>query len=431
MADADILAARSPRVFYGWWVLVALSAITFYLAGSFWWGFSVFFPHILEEFGWTRAQGALALTFQSLESSIAAPFLGYFVERIGARRLMVIGLSITGAGLILLSMVDSLFWYYAAFVLVAMGTSAGGGIVAQAIVVKWFIRQRGRATTALMVMPGLGATVIIPILTILIATYGWRPTMFGIGVGVWLLALPVLLTVRDSPESQGLQPDGGAKEGDDGSEGEDERGFTLREALHMRVFWFLAIAFALWNLAGNSVQPHLFVALLDMDLPQELAATVVAALPALTIIGRVGFGFLSDYVDKRYLLLAAGVSQAVGVGFLTVMVLRPGEILWAFLFLAFFSIGFGGYIPTRIVMIGQYFGRQYFGAVFGLIQGLSALGGMIGPVWAGWVFDTTGSYFIAFVMATVILVVATPLVMLSTNPQKTSASGPATPVAAH
>lgn len=411
------------RIFYGWWVLIALCATTFYIAGSFFWGFSLFFAELLEEFGWERAEASLALTFMSLESSVAAPLVGYLIERVGARRLMAVGLSLVGIGFILLSQITSLITFYGAFVLVATGTSAGAGIASQTLVVKWFVRRRGRATTTLMVMPGLGATVIIPILTVMIATFGWRQSLFLLGIGMWIIAVPVLLTVRNSPESMGLRPDGDAapQEGEEDG-GDGERSFTLREAMRIRTFWLLAGGFMLWNFAGLSVQPHLFVALEGIEFSRERAAAIVALVPALTIVGRLGFGFLSDYMDKRKLLMTSALSQSIGLACLAALMANPTMTWLTVPYLAFFSIGFGGFIPTRIVTVGQYFGRGSFGMVFGIIQGISTWGSMVGPVFSGWVFDTSGSYFAAFAIGSAVLVLIVPVVWLATNPQPSRAA---------
>ncbi len=417
------------KVFYGWWVLLALCATTFYIAGAFWWGFSVFFPAILEEFGWSRAQGSLALTIQGMEAISVAAAIGYLVEKVGARRLMLFGLATTGLGLILLSMTNSLWWFYGAFIVISVGTSAAAGIVAQSLVVKWFHRQRGRATTVLMLMPGLGATLIIPIVTFAIEAIGWRETLVFIGIGLWVLAVPVLLVVRDSPESVGLEPDGAEPRASSevgaaaiGAGELEERGFTVGQAIRLRTFWLLAACFTLWSLAGSSVQPHLFVALTGIEMPRSQAALVVSLVPALSIIGRLGFGLLTDSVDQRYLLAVAAVTMAVGLAFLALLMARPAATWLAFPFLAFFAVGFGGSIPTRIVISGYYFGRQHFAAVFATLQAVSAWGGMVGPLFSGWVFDTTGSYLIAFALAGVLCVLSLPLTIMAANPQRRHSS---------
>ncbi len=409
---------KLPRVFYGWWVLLALCAATFYIAGAFFWGFSVFVAAILDEFGWSRTEISLAFTLQGIEGIGAAPVVGLLIDRVGARRLMVFGLITTGLGIVLLSRTYSLGSFYAAFVLVSIGTSAGAGIVAQTLVVRWFQRRRGLATTALLTMPGLGATLIIPLLNLSIDSFGWRETLLVIGLGVWVIAVPVLLVVRDSPESRGVLPDGdvpkvlGVQPTGTILEAQgEEQDLTLAEALRLPAFWFLTVSFTLWNISTSGVMPHLFVALLGIGRSKATAAAMVALLPGLSLIGRFGFGVLSDFVNKRYLLLAAGILMTIGMAFLAGLMLDPDRTWLIVPFLLFYSIGFGGSIPLRVVISGALFGRKHFPAIYGTMQSANALGGVVGPLFAGWIFDTTGSYFLAFATGCALLVVSLPLVM--------------------
>ncbi|MSQ22784.1 MAG: MFS transporter [Dehalococcoidia bacterium] len=419
MENLRTAASRQrPGLFYGWWVLLALSAISFYVAGTFWWGFAVFFAAILDEFGWSRTEISLALTLQGLEGVGAAPIVGLLIDRVGTRKLMLFGLTTAGLGLVLLSQTSSLLWFYASFLVVSIGTSTGTGIVSQSLVVRWFQRQRGTATTILLMMPGLGATLIIPLLSLSIDYFGWRETLLVVGIGLWIVAVPVLLVVRDLPESLGLLPDGETPDGGEtqlqGATVEthrDERSLTVAEALKLPAFWFLTATFALWNIATSGVQPHLFVALLGIGITKSKAAALTAFLPGISLIGRFGFGVLSDHINKRYLLLATGAAMTVGMAFLAALFLNPSRTWLTIPFLLFYSIGFGGSIPLRVVISGEYFGRRHFPAIYGTMQSVTAAGGVVGPLFAGWLFDTTGSYFFAFAVGCALMLVSLPLVL--------------------
>ncbi|MFH1141072.1 MAG: MFS transporter [Chloroflexota bacterium] len=415
---------QRPRLFYGWWVLLALSAISFYVAGTFWWGFSVFFASFLDEFGWSRTQISLALTIQGFEGVGAAPIVGLLMDKVGTRKLMLFGLTTAGLGIVLLSQTNSLWWFYASFMIVSIGTSAGTGLVSQSLVVRWFQRRRGTATTVLLMMPGLGATIIIPLLTLSIDSFGWRETLLFIGLGLWIVAVPVLMVVRDLPESLGLLPDGATPDGGDiqtqGTTNQayrEERSLTLAEALRLPAFWFLTATFALWNIATSGVQPHLFVALLGIGLTKSKAAALTAFLPGISLVGRFGFGVLSDRINKRYLLLATGTAMTVGMAFLAALFLDPSRTWLTIPFLLFYSIGFGGSIPLRVVISGEYFGRRHFPAIYGTMQSVGAAGGVVGPLFAGWLFDTTGSYFLAFAAGCALLLISLPLVLAISDRQ--------------
>ena len=233
-----------------------------------------------------------------------AAVVGLIIDRIGARRLLTIGIAISGLGFLLLSRTDSLWWFYGAYFLLAIGSSGSAWIVSHTLLVRWFYRRRARAVTALSMVPGLGAMLVVPLLNVLVQDFGWRDTMGIAAFALWALALPVLLVVRNWPEDVGLYPDGaaappGARDatGSSASGAQDERGFTVREVLRMRGFCLLTIAFAFWNVS-HGVQPHMFVALVG-EMSPERAAFLIALIAGLGLGGRFGFGFFSDYVDNR------------------------------------------------------------------------------------------------------------------------------------
>ena len=424
MKVADTRARPETKLFYGWYVLAACCGISFYVAGLFWWGFSIFIPPILDEFGWSRSQISLALTLQGVEGIGAAPLVGLLVDRIGARRLIAFGLATAGLGFILIGFSRDLLQFYGAFLVLSVGTSAGTGLVTQSLMVRWFSRRRGTAVTSLMCAPATGAMVLIPLLTFIIDTIGWRQTMLFGGLGLWAIAIPIVLVVRDNPESMGLLPDGAAKPETTGAAKAEEHGFTVREVLRVPTFWYFAAVYTLWNLGSQGVQPHLFVALKGVGMGQGGAAIVAASLPGISILGRIVFGGLSDHVDKRVLMAGTGLCQALGLGCLAAFILHPGVIWLVYVFLVPYAMGFGGSIPLRIVTTGQYFGRKHFPAVSGVLQAVTGIGGMLGPLIAGWVFDTTGSYFIAFAAAAALMAAAIPLVLLSRNPQAKAEPAP-------
>ncbi|MDO8749628.1 MAG: MFS transporter [Dehalococcoidia bacterium] len=415
---------QRPRVFYGWWLLLALCVTSFYVAGTFWWGFSVFFPAILDEFGWSRTEISFALTLQGIEGVGVAPIVGLLVDKVGTRKLMLFGLTTAGLGLVLLSRTNSLWWFYASFVVASIGSSVGTGIVTQSLVVRWFQRRRGTATTILLMMPGLGATLIIPLLSLSIDSFGWRETLLFIGLGLWMVAVPVLMVVRELPESLGLLPDGATPDGLNiqprGGIGEaqlEDRSLTLAEALRLPAFWFLTATFTIWGIATSGVQAHLFVALFGIGLTKSKAAALTALLPGISLVGRFGFGILSDRMNKRYLLLATGAAMTVGMASLAALFLDPSRTWLTIPFLLFYSIGFGGSIPLRVVISGDYFGRRHFPAIYGTMQSVTAAGGVVGPLFAGWVFDTTGSYFWAFAASCALLLISLPLVLAVSDRQ--------------
>ena len=110
-------------IFYGWWIVLACFLISFYAGGAVWFGFTVFFEPIVEEFGWSHTQVSVAFSLRGFEIGILAPITGLLVDRLGPRKLAFSGTFIVGAALIVLGFTNSLGMFYGAFILLALGTS--------------------------------------------------------------------------------------------------------------------------------------------------------------------------------------------------------------------------------------------------------------------------------------------------------------------
>ena len=112
------------KVFYGWWIVLSCSIIGLYVSGTVFFGFTAYFEPLIEEFGWSYTQVSFAKSLRGLEMSIFAPLLGFLVDRVGSRKLILCGTIMVGFGLILLSITQSLAMFYASFLLLSFG--AGG-----------------------------------------------------------------------------------------------------------------------------------------------------------------------------------------------------------------------------------------------------------------------------------------------------------------
>jgi len=410
---------KRPRIFYGWWVVIATSIIIFYGAGTFFYGFGVFFNPIRKEFGWAAATTALAFSLYRLEGGIGAPIVGYLVDRFGPRRLMLFGTTVVGIGFLFLSRIDSLLTFYASFLVLSLGFSAGMGVVGQVAVANWFFRLRGRALGLMMIGAG-AAGALAPLLAWLLITYGWRVSMVIIALGTWIICIPLATLVRHKPEQYGLLPDGDTADsnpghatlqGENGSEADD--GLSWQQSLKTRAFWFISIGAALSSAAISSVVIHMVPHLESVGIEPQRASLAITFLTVSSIAGRVGFGFLGDLMDKRYLLAVTFGMQAIGVLFFAFV-----QSFWMVIpFLIFFGPGYGGSIPLRPALMADYFGRKWFGTIQGLTQAVMTIGGIIGPYVAGGIFDATGSYTSAWLMFAGIVLAGIPFVLLAQPPK--------------
>jgi MFS family permease len=406
------LVASRTGIFFGWWVVFVSAALIFLTGGTFFYGFSVLFNPIVNEFGWSRAAVSFAFSLRSEVGGIAAPVVGFLVDRVGPRRLMVFGVVAVAVGFILLSRVETLWGFYGSVVVIAIGMSASVGPVGMVAVAHWFRRRRGRAL-AVMAMGAGSSGVMVVILAGLVSAFGWRDALLIIAVVQLVVCVPLALSVRNRPEDLGLLPDGDV---DDGPHREEVaapglaelEGTTVRQALRSSAFWRMALAVGLGNLGAVAIIVHqvpFFTG--SVGLSQGTAAASVTAMLMVSVGGRFGFGYMSDLVDKRFVMAAAYALLALAV-LLFATVYEPWQILLA---LPLFGLGWGGVIPTRPSLQAEVFGLRAFGAIQGLVFTVGTIGGLIGPVFAGFMYDQTESYRLSFVILAAFGFLAVPLIL--------------------
>jgi sugar phosphate permease len=310
----------------------------------------------------------------------------------------------------------SLWTFFAAVIVIALGMSACGGPVSQTAVARWFTKKVGRAMAIMSVGAGISGFMAVVTVT-LINAYGWRTTLVILGIILWAICIPMALTVRDRPQDMGLLPDGEPSSGSDGppsgkgrvavqAEGlaappaeREAEGLTVRQALGTRAFWLLAITISLLQMGSLGVIAHGIAFLEDeVGFSQQGAALVAMGLPIASLPGRVIFGWLADYVEKRWVLVVACLLQGLGI-----LLFANIYVGWqAVIFLIVFSPAWGGYVAVRPALQADYFGVRAFGGIQGLMFFVATVGGVIGPVFAGAVYDAGGSYRPAFLVLSVI-----------------------------
>ncbi len=404
---------KKRRIFYGWWIVSASATLNFYVGGTFFYGFGAFFDPIRNAFGWNRTTVGFATSLQRLQGGVAAPVVGVIFDRVGPRRLMLFGTAVIGLGFILLSRIDSLWAFYLTFLVLSLGFSAASVPVATATVANWFIKKRSRALG--FMAAGFGASgALVPVLVWAISQYGWRETLFFAGIGAWLIGIPLSLLMRHRPEQYGYLPDGetspsAAME----EESPSEIDFTTKEALRTRAFWLITLTYTLQVMVTSAAFVHLITYLSTLDISREIGAFAVMGMTLFSLIGRLGFGWLGDIRDKRHLLAIASALQFIGV-----LILAYLTSAWLIIpFLLFFGPGYGGSIPVRPAILGEYFGRKAFGTIQGIVFALTLVGSMLGPVVAGWICDVTGSYRPAFLLLAVVSLAAIPAILAARRPR--------------
>jgi MFS family permease len=403
---------RRPAVFYGWWIVAASFIIALYVGGGVFYGFTAIFEPVANEMGWSYTHISLAASLRGLEMGLLAPLVGVLTDRWGPRRLIFGGAILGSLGLFMLSQTTSLGMFYGAFVLIAIAMSTCTMTVLMTAVANWFRRRVGIASGIAVCGFGFGG-LMVPALVKLIETYDWRPTIMLLAVGTFLI--PVLLSrvFRHKPEQYGYLPDGETADQEQSAAGDvsatvssepHDVDIGVRKILGSVAFWIVALSFTCHVFLVTAVITHVMPYLSNIGVARSTSSIVATAVPLASILGRLSFGWFGDRFNRKT-TTAVGFAM-MGLGMFCFGYTATAGTWLLVPFLVLFGIGYGGLNVMRPSLIHEYFGRRSFGTVFGLIIGINMAGSIGGPALAGWVFDTRGSYQIAWLTMSAIPVAA-------------------------
>ena len=398
-------------------------------SGTLFYGFGAFFLPVLTEFNATRSSLSVVFSFSKFETGILGPVEGLLIDRFGTRKLMFLAVILGGAGFLLLSRVNSLMMFGVVFILcVALWMHAAFNMIPMIATANWFIKKRSRAIGIGMAGIGL-AGIIVPLLSWFIAQYGWREAFTIIGIAVWGIGIPLSLIMRHKPEQHGYLPDGETPSApvggrmtqvtDVGSSAAQTRethpaevDFTPRQALRTPAFWLISISFCLRLVTVSALALHFIPLLVDMGISLQTAGTMLGSIAAISVIGRIGIGWLGDIFDKRLLTAACLATIALGL-----FVLSRAEQLWQVaIFLAIYPIPYGGASVLVRSITGEFFGRKAFGTIYGFIGIALMVGTIVGPLVMGYIYDVTGSYQSALNLAALGCIIAIIFILSARHP---------------
>jgi MFS family permease len=298
--------------------------------------------------------------------------------------------------------------FYGSFLLLSFGAGGCMPVVTMAVVANWFFKKVGIALG--LMACGFGASgVLVPLIIRFIDLYGWRNAFVIFGVGMWAVGIPLSLVIRDEPEPYGYVPDGRVSEDPAPERGIQTKGGDIGfgEAIRKKGFIYLNMTEAIRVMVLAAVVTHVMPYLESIGIPRSFAGLVAAGIPLFSIMGRFGFGWLGDIYDKRYVMAWTFLLMAMGT-----LAFRFAHMRWVtFFFLLLFSSGFGGGMVLRGAILREYFGRESFGKLLGILMGSASLGGVIGPTLAGWTFDSTGSYYLIWLVFCGLIILAILLIL--------------------
>jgi sugar phosphate permease len=414
MSSAQTAAPHRPRVFHGWLIVAIAFCSQFITAGTGGYTFGQFITPLSQSFRWSVGLVSSMSFTRAITSMFVAPLVGWLTDRMGSRTVMVAGTLIAGGAFVLASLVAEPIVFYIIFsVVVSIGYNMVGGVPVQAVVTRWFRRQRGMALSLASTGISVGGIVMVPLTQVLLDSAGWRFTLGAIGAGVLIVMLPpVLLYMRDYPEQMGLHPDGlqsepTAETGASARPGPatariDERVWTTREILTAPNFWKQAIGymFAFGMLQVTLIYQFPFIVNHGFD--NGTAALIVSGYATCAAISRFGWGYLADRLPVQFVAVASIWLAAIGVAFL----IFGTDLTAIWLYAIIGGSGISGLAALQSMVTAESFGRRSFGTVAGLLNPMNQLTAAIAVPFTGFMYDATGAYSLALAIVSLLAVAA-------------------------
>lgn len=408
-------------------MMAVANAICF---GAAFYGASVFFKPLVQEFGWSRAAVATSMSAFSILNAVFGPITGKLTDSYGARKVMVLSAMTVGIALVILSFTRALWQLYILYALVGIGFAGATVVPGMALVSKWFVRRRGLAIGIALAGAGVGGLVLAPAIGYLISALGWRNTYIIAGTLVCAVVAPLfVLIAKPNPQSMGLLPDGDAPmtagPGADTLTKESAPapsppvslpGISFRDAIHTPALWLMALAFFTTNIGTLAILNHQVMIVTDMGISATIAATALGLTAAYGSVGKIAYGSLADRFPVKYVFMVCYAMVLAGI--LLLMFAKTLPMLW--LFVVVFGLAMGGSLALRSLMTAWLFGMVSFGAIYGFMELVSQFGSAIGPLLAGWIFDSSGSYRLAFIIFVILDLVGIGAIFLASTVRRTA-----------
>ncbi len=414
-------------IFYGWWnVAASFTGLSLSYAMFTVFAFGTFLGPLQVEFGWTRGPMSLALTIANIAVVVASPFLGALVDRIGARRVMVVSIALLGLCVASMSRLSGDIRHY--YLMHALIPLLGAGTLPLAysrIIVAWFEKRRGLALGIALSGFGVGAAMVPALGQWMIGQFGWRQAYLLFGGLILLSSLPLAAFVlRERPAQMGLLPDGVARPEDlETPAGTSPKwvGLTLTESARTRPFWLLVVSIVLIGVGITSILAHLVPMLIGRGMPPAQAAFAMSLLGLGLIFGRILSGWLMDRFFAPYVAAGFQLGMIVGLVFLALDFFGPVA------FFAAISVGLatGSEISEISYLVSRYFGLKAFGLINGIMFAAFQLGSGAGAYAMGVYYDRAGDYLGALWVVTGLVVISTILIVLL-GPYPTTERNPCT-----
>ena len=411
---------RPGRIFYGWYIVAAGTITSFINMAVFMVGLSIFIKDIHDEMGWSLTAISLGFSLKQLETGILAPVSGYLIDRVGPRIMAASGNVVMTIGLLLFANMDSVWEFYVASFIIALGQGMGAHMAYITPVMHWFHRRRGIASSFIAMGRGWGYVGSLPI-TILLVHFGWREAATIAAITFLAINFPTALLLRARPEPYGWRPDGapaplqasggsGAKE-----RGQEDESYSVKDAIKMGSFWLVLLANAIYSFGTSTNHVHFITHLRFTGFTAPSAAVIVTIYGAVQVFGRLASGWFGDKIGRHRLLMYSFV--LMGIGWVAIAMITPST-LWAVgLYYLFYGLGQAAHTVTQQAIVADFFGPRRYATLRGIMNPIAVGGGVIGPLFAGRMFDVQDSYQLAFLIMGPLVALGAPTIFLAGKPR--------------
>jgi MFS family permease len=409
--------------FYGW-IIVVVTFVTMAIGVNARTSFSLFFPPIIDEFGWERGITAGAFSFGFLISGAMSPLIGRMMDRFGPRVVMELGVALMGGGLLLAPLTTRPWHLYLTIgVMVGAGSVCLGYSGQSLFLPNWFNRRRGLAMGIAFAGVGIGSITLLPWVQLMIEQTGWRTACTAIGIVVLVVLAPINLLLRKRPQDLGLEPDGDTAPSasakpvsyvvDPEWAGVD---WTLARAVRTARFWWLALGYFGGLYIWYAVQVHQTKYLLDIGFSPSVGVWALGVVSLLGIPGQIALGHLSDRLGREWIWTASCMGFAICFAALIALAHVPSLMLVYIMVFAQGALGYGLTAILGAVVFEIFQGKQY-GSIFGSVMLAGLAGGAAGPWVTGFLHDLSGSYALAFAIGIGVSVLSAAAIWMA-SPRK-------------
>ena len=423
---------QKPGFYYGW-VIVAGAWVMYMLnQAAFTWGFTVFVNPLAEEFGWSRTSITIAWALSLTWGLLLGPWFGRCFDRYGSRPLFVVGGLFGGLGWLLIPTVHS-YWAFAAYFVLLVGTGINGALgpsTGSAAIAQWFKIRRSLALGVYFTGSGGAGLVLIPIMSALTETYGWRVSAASLGATTLLLTAVVAPFMRHKPEQYGLILEAGLTPDVATTKSRPpsftrwlplpspqpplEREFTLAEALRHMPFWLFTTAIFLRYVGMGITQVHQMPHMLSQGVDPVIATAVLSLSLIINIPSRIVVGWMGDVYSKKWLLNLTAI--AGGLALLAFALIEPAltELVWVYAIL--WGIGLA-MLPLQAAWVADTYGRAHYGSINAMSNSFALFGRVVGALGAAFAYDSLGSYTVIMLLGAVGFALGAIMLMLLPSPK--------------